>query len=206
MLPITVHRLLTERKHIALLAAAATLAFPAAASAAQDHRPPPPRVRLRAESTGAATGAADSAKAVKASAGGFGIGGAMAVGGPLLDPVDHFSRVIAAATERTEYRREADARRRRKAREAREEEERFAALPGGVSMATLEAIAACESGGNPEAVSPGGTYRGKYQFDQGTWESVGGHGDPAQAPEAEQDYRAALLYSRSGSSPWPVCG
>ncbi|MBS1864160.1 MAG: transglycosylase family protein [Actinobacteria bacterium] len=73
-------------------------------------------------------------------------------------------------------------------------------------MATLESIAACESGGNPEAVSPDGTYRGKYQFDQGTWESVGGHGDPAAAPEAEQDYRAALLYSESGSSPWPVCG
>ncbi len=25
-------------------------------------------------------------------------------------------------------------------------------------------------------------------------------------PEREQDYRAALLYSQSGSSPWPVCG
>ena len=73
-------------------------------------------------------------------------------------------------------------------------------------MATLESIAACESGGDPHAVSAGGSYRGKYQFDYGTWESVGGHGDPAAAPEAEQDYRAALLYERSGSSPWPVCG
>ena len=73
-------------------------------------------------------------------------------------------------------------------------------------MGTLEAIAACESGGNPEAVSSDGTYRGKYQFDQGTWESVGGSGDPAAAPDAEQDYRAALLYSESGSSPWPICG
>ena len=82
----------------------------------------------------------------------------------------------------------------------------FATLPGGVSMATLETIAACESGGDPTAVSSDGTYRGKYQFDYGTWESVGGHGDPAAAPEAEQDYRAALLYSESGSSPWPVCG
>ena len=35
---------------------------------------------------------------------------------------------------------------------------------------------------------------------------ITGHGDPAAASEAEQDYRAALLYSRSGSSPWPVCG
>ncbi len=76
----------------------------------------------------------------------------------------------------------------------------------GVSSGTLDSIAACESGGNPAAVSPDGTYRGKYQFDYGTWASVGGSGDPAAAPEDEQDYRAALLYSRGGSSPWPICG
>lgn len=75
----------------------------------------------------------------------------------------------------------------------------------GVSMATLEAIAACESGGDPTAVNPAGYY-GKYQFDLGTWASVGGSGNPAEASEEEQDYRAALLYSRAGSSPWPVCG
>jgi hypothetical protein len=55
-------------------------------------------------------------------------------------------------------------------------------------------------------VSADGSYRGKYQFDTGTWASLGGSGDPAAAPEAEQDYRAALLYSRSGTSPWPSCG
>lgn len=73
-------------------------------------------------------------------------------------------------------------------------------------LAILEAIAACESGGDPTAISPDGSYRGKYQFDYGTWESVGGSGDPAAAPEWEQDERAAELYRRSGSSPWPVCG
>jgi len=83
---------------------------------------------------------------------------------------------------------------------------RFARVPGGPSRATLDAIASCESGGNPTAVGGGGAFRGKYQFDRGTWASVGGGGDPAAAPEAEQDYRAALLYARSGSSPWPVCG
>src|SRR4029077_14324915 len=66
--------------------------------------------------------------------------------------------------------------------------------------------AACESGGNPRAVGGGGAFRGKYQFDYGTWASVGGHGDPAAAPETEQDRRAALLYSRAGATPWPVCG
>lgn len=70
---------------------------------------------------------------------------------------------------------------------------------------TLESIAACESGGDPGAVNPAGYY-GKYQFDMGTWQSVGGSGNPAQASEAEQDYRAGLLYQQSGSSPWPVCG
>ena len=76
----------------------------------------------------------------------------------------------------------------------------------GVPTATLEAIASCESGGDPTAVSADGTYRGKYQFDTGTWASVGGSGDPAAAPEAEQDYRAALLYQQAGTSPWPICG
>jgi len=89
-------------------------------------------------------------------------------------------------------------------RQEREAEERFAEL--GVSMATLESIASCESGGDPTAVSSDGTYRGKYQFDYGTWASMGGSGDPAAAPESEQDYRAAMLYAASGSSPWPICG
>jgi transglycosylase-like protein len=70
----------------------------------------------------------------------------------------------------------------------------------------LAAIAACESGGDPTAIGGGGLYRGKYQFDFQTWASVGGTGDPAAAPEAEQDMRAALLYERAGAAPWPVCG
>jgi soluble lytic murein transglycosylase-like protein len=76
----------------------------------------------------------------------------------------------------------------------------------GVSQSTLDAIASCESGGDPAAVSSDGTYRGKYQFDSATWASMGGSGDPAAAPEAEQDMRAAMLYAQAGSSPWPVCG
>jgi hypothetical protein len=75
-----------------------------------------------------------------------------------------------------------------------------------VASPQLQAIAACESGGNPAAIGGGGAYRGKYQFDYGTWASVGGSGDPAAAPEAEQDRRAQMLLDRSGTSPWPVCG
>jgi soluble lytic murein transglycosylase-like protein len=93
-----------------------------------------------------------------------------------------------------------------RAQQRRKDKNAFVHLPGGVSQATLDAIASCESGGNPKAISSDGTYRGKYQFDYGTWASVGGDGDPAKASAAEQDYRAALLYSRSGSSSWPVCG
>jgi hypothetical protein len=122
---------------------------------------------------------------------------------PLQRPVDRFHRIVEtiAADIRAEERALAL---KRKREEEREREEEFASL--GVSMATLESIASCESGGDPAAVSSDGTYRGKYQFDSGTWASMGGSGDPAAAPEAEQDYRAALLYAQSGSSPWPICG
>ena len=80
------------------------------------------------------------------------------------------------------------------------------ATGGSTASAGLQAIAACESGGDPTAVDASGTYRGKYQFDYGTWQSVGGSGDPAAAPEAEQDRRAQMLIAQRGSSPWPVCG
>ncbi len=77
---------------------------------------------------------------------------------------------------------------------------------GGAASPQLEAIAACESGGDPHSIGGGGAFRGKYQFTYGTWASVGGKGDPAAAPEAEQDKRAQMLLDKSGSSPWPVCG
>jgi len=69
----------------------------------------------------------------------------------------------------------------------------------------LEAIAACESGGVPTTDTGNGFY-GKYQFTAATWASVGGSGNPAAAPEAEQDMRAAMLYERQGTAPWPACG
>jgi hypothetical protein len=76
----------------------------------------------------------------------------------------------------------------------------------GDASTALARIAQCESGGDPTAVSADGTYRGKYQFTRSTWAQMGGSGDPAAAPEAEQDKRAAALYAAQGATPWPVCG
>jgi hypothetical protein len=81
---------------------------------------------------------------------------------------------------------------------------REAAAPS-IASPVLEAIAACESGGDPTTNTGNGFY-GKYQFTPETWASVGGTGNPAAAPEAEQDARAAALYAREGAAPWPVCG
>jgi hypothetical protein len=75
----------------------------------------------------------------------------------------------------------------------------------GDSSSVLDRIAECESGGDPTAISSGGTYRGKYQFSRATWRGVGGTGDPAEASEAEQDRRAAMLLETQGPSAWPVC-
>ena len=71
--------------------------------------------------------------------------------------------------------------------------------------AILRQIAECESGGNPRAISPGGQYRGKYQFSRETWRNLGGSGDPAEAPEWLQDRLALKLYRLRGTAPWPNC-
>lgn len=74
---------------------------------------------------------------------------------------------------------------------------------GGGTNSHLQSIKQCESGGNYSARS--GPYGGAYQFDSGTWASVGGSGDPASASPAEQDKRAQMLYNQRGGQPWPVC-
>jgi len=77
---------------------------------------------------------------------------------------------------------------------------------GGPSEAQWAALRMCESGGNYRAVSTSGKYRGAYQFDTRTWGTLGGSGDPAAAPPAEQDARAKALYAQRSWRPWPVCG
>jgi len=67
-----------------------------------------------------------------------------------------------------------------------------------------------ESDGNYGAISPGGTYRGAWQFDQRTWDSnsatSGRHDlvgtDPATAAPGDQDAIAYDLYQRRGNQPW----
>jgi uncharacterized protein YabE (DUF348 family) len=68
------------------------------------------------------------------------------------------------------------------------------------------ALAACESGGRPNAVSGTGKYHGLYQFSVSTWRAVGGSGLPSAASPDEQTFRAQLLYQRSGAGQWPHCG
>ncbi|WP_329272872.1 ubiquitin-like domain-containing protein [Streptomyces sp. NBC_01451] len=67
-------------------------------------------------------------------------------------------------------------------------------------------LAACESGGRPNAVDPSGTYGGLYQFDTQTWQSLGGSGRPQDATATEQTFRAKRLYVKRGAGPWPHCG
>lgn len=83
------------------------------------------------------------------------------------------------------------------------------ALPTSVSGAgqlNWEGLAACESGGQANAVDSSGTYGGLYQFDTQTWHGLGGKGRPQEASAEEQTMRAKKLYVRQGASPWPHCG
>jgi len=86
-------------------------------------------------------------------------------------------------------------------------------LPPGPSAAEWEALRQCESNGNYAITNPSGKYRGAYQFDRSTWNSVAERhaphlagADPAAALPADQDYMALALYSERGARPWPHCG
>lgn len=68
----------------------------------------------------------------------------------------------------------------------------------------LALIRDCESGGDYSATNPNGWY-GAYQFDLGTWQSVGGIGFPHHASPQEQDLRAQILFEQRGVHPWTNC-
>lgn len=85
-----------------------------------------------------------------------------------------------------------------------------AARPAPVSGAVVTgdvwgALAQCESGGNPQAVSSNGLYYGLYQFSLPTWRAMGGAGLPSDASADEQTQRAQALQARSGWGQWPAC-
>ncbi len=86
-------------------------------------------------------------------------------------------------------------------------------VPSGTSVDGWAALRACESGGDYTVTNPSGKYRGAYQFDRSTWDSVAQRHDPAlvgldpaAAAPAEQDAMAHALYSERGAAPWPSCG
>lgn len=77
----------------------------------------------------------------------------------------------------------------------------------------LHRLRMCESTDNYRAVSPSGTYRGAYQFDQTTWDDVAGRFfpwlagiDPIDADPWWQDAMTRALWSERGKQPWPICG
>ena len=69
------------------------------------------------------------------------------------------------------------------------------------SANTWARLRKCESGGNYK-INTGNDHYGAYQFDLPTWRSVGGKGYPQNAPKAEQDARALILYRERGWQPW----
>lgn len=68
----------------------------------------------------------------------------------------------------------------------------------------LDALADCESGGNP-STNTGNGYYGAFQFLPSTWRGVGGSGMPQNATYEEQKHRAGLLIDQLGWGQFPGC-
>src|SRR4051794_37562686 len=177
----------TKHRSIAVLGAAGALAGPAPALADE------PAAILRAELGGAPTVRAD-------------------MRGHQHDVLlrRHRRLARAAGAHRADARVWSNGRLRRDIarlrRELRARESAATSSTASAATPQMSAIAACESGGDPHAIGGGGAFRGKYQFTYQTWAAMGGSGDPAAAPEAEQDRLAAKLYASAGAGQWPVCG
>jgi Transglycosylase-like domain len=97
------------------------------------------------------------------------------------------------------------------------DEDRFRPLaPPPVNPLANDAFLACTRGyesvyaGGYRAVSPGGRYRGAYQFDEATWNGTARHLRrfdlvgvlPDRAAPAVQDLLAYTLYKWQGASHW----
>jgi peptidoglycan hydrolase CwlO-like protein len=83
-----------------------------------------------------------------------------------------------------------------------EAEQEGAPLYEGGPYAIPTYIVMCESGGNYRALNPSNGAGGAYQILPSTWRAYGGQGLPHQAPPAEQDRIAAMIWRDSGPSPW----
>ena len=70
---------------------------------------------------------------------------------------------------------------------------------------TFDALAQCESGGNPQAVGGGGKDYGAFQFSLATWRSLGYSGNPTDHSYETQKAAAQKLVRRSGWSQFPSC-
>ena len=66
------------------------------------------------------------------------------------------------------------------------------------------ALRQCESNSN-YGDDTGNGYYGAYQFNLGTWRSLGLGGLPSQASAGQQDQAAAELQARRGWGQWPTC-
>lgn len=74
----------------------------------------------------------------------------------------------------------------------------------------LQCVLQVESGGDYQAVSPGGTYMGGFQFSQATWNEAAQlagmpqlvNVPPNEATPAEQDDLAIALYNADGEQSW----
>lgn len=89
------------------------------------------------------------------------------------------------------------------------------ALAGGAMLAQApvasassdsdwDRLAECESNGN-WSIDTGNGFYGGLQFQQSSWEAVGGSGNPAHASKAEQIDRAEQLRQIQGWGAWPAC-
>ena len=85
-------------------------------------------------------------------------------------------------------------------REAAERLEDGAYLGGPYAIPTY--IVMCESGGNYRAYNPSSGAGGAYQIIPSTWRAYGGKGLAHQAPKAEQDRIARLIWENAGPGAW----
>ena len=69
----------------------------------------------------------------------------------------------------------------------------------------LDALARCESGGNPRAVGGGGRYFGAFQFVLSTWRNLGGTGNPIDHSYAVQKSIAAKIPVSAWDTQFPTC-